>query len=66
MNKKSVHLHTEDERFWDAVDKWFEPAITLFGNPAVQKTGSVALRHQIALVLPLSENCFNAVETETS
>lgn len=31
----------------------------LFGNPAVLYPGSVALRHQIALVLPLSEICMH-------
>jgi hypothetical protein len=30
-------------------------ATHLFGNPAVPISGSVALRHQIALALPLSE-----------
>ena len=33
-------------------------ATHLFGNPAVLTSGPVALRHQIALVLPLSEICY--------
>jgi len=35
MNKKSVHLHTGDERFCDVVDELFGAPATLFGNPAV-------------------------------
>lgn len=46
-HKKNAHLPDRDERFFDSLKS--------FGSPAAHESGSVALRHQVSLVLPLSK-----------
>jgi hypothetical protein len=45
--QKNAHLAGRDERFFDSLKS--------FGSPAAHESGSVALRHQVSLVLPLSK-----------